>query len=109
MALLRFFKVPKHQRYDYKPRFYDPKKEELQKRLKEIEGAKKGEIEATKSRISNGMRRGYARNYQTKRQQMLRSNMILLGVVLVLLLVSYLFLTKYLPQIVQSLEGANQI
>ena len=109
MALLRFFKVPKHQRYDYKPRFYDPKKEELQKRLKEIEGVKNGEIEATKSRISKGMRRGYSTNYQTKRQQMLRSNMILLGVVLVLLLVSYLFLTKYLPQIVQSIEGANQI
>jgi hypothetical protein len=43
MALLRFFRVPKHQQYDYKPRFWDPKKEELQERLDRIEKIQGGD------------------------------------------------------------------
>ena len=109
MAILKFFKVPKHQRYSYKPRFYDPKKEELQERLKTIKEAKNGNIEAAKSRISIGIRRGYTSNYQTKRKQVLRSNMLLLGVVLFLLALSYVFITKYLPRIVEAMESGSQI
>lgn len=109
MALFKFFKVPKHQRYDYKPRYYDPKKEELEQRLKHIKDSKNGSVEAAKARIANRMRRGYSSNYQSKRQQLLRSNMILLGTILFLLLLSYMFITKYLPRIVQALDSSSQI
>lgn len=33
-----FFKLPRHKTYNYKPRHYDPVKEEIQKRLKEKQG-----------------------------------------------------------------------
>ncbi len=109
MALLKFFRVPKNQKYDYKPRFWDPQKEELQKRLEQIELAKKGGVDAAKSRIAGGFRKGYASNYQSRRTHVFRSNMILLGVVAVLLLLSYLFITKYLPQIAAALGTNGQI
>ena len=107
MALLKFFRVPKHQKYDYKPRFWDPKEEELQKRLEQIELAKKGGVDAVKSRISGGFRKGYATNYKSRRSQVFRSNMILLGIVAILLLMSYYFITKYLPEIAAALGNTS--
>ena len=32
------FKLPRHKTYNYKPRFYDPVKEEMQRKLKEKQG-----------------------------------------------------------------------
>ena len=105
MAFLKFFRVPKHQKYDYKPRFWDPKKEALEERLTQIEAIKEGGVEAAKSRISGGFKRGYASNYKAKRQQVLRSNLMLMGIVALLLIMSYLFIIKYLPMIAASVEG----
>ena len=109
MAFLKFFRVPKHQKYDYKPRFWNPKKEALEDRLAQIKSIKEGGVEAAKSRISGGFKRGYATNYQAKRQQIMRSNLMLLGIIALLLIMSYLFITKYLPKIATALEGSGQI
>ena len=46
MAVFRFLKLPKHQKYDYIPRYWDPQKEELDERLKRIEDIKSGDAEA---------------------------------------------------------------
>lgn len=104
MALLRFFKVPKHQRYRYVPRYWDPKKEELEERLKRIKESKDGNIEATKARLATGFRRGYSSDLQARRASVLRSNILLLGIIGLLLLASYVFIVKYLPTIVEALE-----
>lgn len=107
MAFLRFFKVPKHQQFEYKPRYWDPKKEELQERLKRIELMKGGDTEAAKARIAGGFRRGYVTNKGSRKKQVLRSNLVLVGIILLLLLLSYMFLTVYLPEIAKSLENGS--
>lgn len=104
MALLKFFKVPKHQRYRYIPRYWDPKKEELEERLKRVKDSKAGDIEATKARIAGGFRRGFSNDAQTRRAVVFRSNMLLLGIIALLLFGSYVFMIKYLPRIVEALE-----
>jgi hypothetical protein len=104
MALLRFFRVPKHQQYDYKPRFWDPKKEELQERLDRIEKIQGGDPDAIKARLSGGFRRGFEQSNTARRGQVLRSNLILLGIVALLIVFSYMILTVYLPEIVNMLE-----
>lgn len=108
MALLKFFKVPKHQQFEYKTRYWDPKKEELEERLRRVEERKNNSVEATKARISSSFRRkghyGYA-NSDFRRRQARRSNLVLLGIVIVLIALSYMFLVVYLPRIVQMVEG----
>lgn len=102
MAVLRFFKLPKHQQYQYKPRFWDPKKEEREERLKQIEAMKEGDAEALKARLSANFRKGYAKDTSFRKRQVMRSNLILLGVLALLIILSYLFITVYLPEIANS-------
>ncbi len=102
MAMFRIFKVPKHQRFDYKPRFYDQDKEELQERLQQSDLKKQDGVEATKARISSGLRRkgGYNKmDYETRRRQIRQSNLRLLVMVGALIVLVYLVLNLYLPKI----------
>ena len=99
MAVLRFFKTPKHQQYQYKPRFWDPKKEELEERMKQIEAAKEGDVEAMKARLAATFRKGYSNDTHLRKRQVMRSNLILLGIIVLLIILSYLFIIVYLPQI----------
>ncbi len=107
MALLRFFKRPKHQQYEYKPRFWDPKKEELAERLKQIEDMQGDGAEALKARLSSGLRRGYAKDQSIRKTQGMRSNMMLLIIIVALVLVSYLVLTVYLPKMVEMMDASG--
>lgn len=106
MALLRFFRVPKHQRYEYKPRYWDPQKEELQERLDRINQIQGEGTEAMKARISSGLKRGYRGDQRLRKQRAMRSNLILIGVIVLLVLLAYAMLTIYLPGLVESIEGA---
>ena len=109
MAVLRFFRVPKHQQYDYKPRYWDPKREELDERLKQIEERAGSDPQAIKARLSGGgFRRGYQADGRYRQRHVLRSNIILLSIVVVLIIFSYLFLSVYLPRIVNILETGGQ-
>jgi hypothetical protein len=105
MAFPRFFKIPKHQQYDYKPRYWDPRKEELEERLKRIQQIEEGNIEGVKNRISGGFKRRYQAENSSRKSQVMRSNLYLLGVIVVLGYVTYLLLTVYLPDIVKMLEN----
>jgi hypothetical protein len=107
MAFLRFVKVPKHQQFEYKTRYWDPKKEELQERLKQIEAMQGADPEAMKARISSGLRHRSHANTSYRRQQVIRSNVTLFAVVVMLLFITFLLLTNYLPRLVQMLEGTN--
>ena len=109
MALLRFFKRPKHQQYEYKPRYWDPKKEELEERLKQIEDMQGNDTEAVKARLSSGLRRGYVKDQSIRKTQVMRSNMMLLIIIVALVLVSYLVLTVYLPKMVQMMDASGTV
>ncbi len=103
MALFSIFKTPKHQKFDYKPRYWDPTKEDLNNRIKQAQG---NDTEAMKARISRGFRRGSTAGYAEQRAiERRRSNKILLITVIVLVFLCYLFLTVYLPEIVKMVEG----
>ncbi len=112
MALLNFFKVPRHQQFEYRPRFWDPDKEAMEERLREIEKLKNKDPEAIKARIASGFRRGggyHQGAWRARTRQTRRSNMILLLLVVVLLVLSYIFLNVYLPGIVESIEGSQTV
>lgn len=108
MAFLKFNKIPKNQQFEYKTRYWDPRKEELEERLKRIEKMQESDHEAIKTRISSGLRSRSYSNNSYRRQQVIRSNAILFGVVVGLLILSFLLLTNYLPRLAKFLEtGAN--
>jgi len=105
MALLRFNKLPKHQHFEYKPRFWQPEKEELEERLKRIEAVGTDDPEAMKGRISAGFRnRSYGNLGGYRRQQVVRSNVMLFAIVVGLLLIAFIMLTNYLPRLIQFFE-----
>ena len=93
----KLFKVPQHQKFDYKPMYYDPKKEELQERLRGLRELQQEGIEGTKARIAGGLRGSHLADQTYRRQQVRRSNFIWIGVVIMLIVLAYLLLDVYLP------------
>ena len=104
MALFSFFKTPRHQRFEYKPRFYDPQKEKLEEILKNAKGESLTDTELAKSRISSAFRRRSTSSSYAK-QAMRRSNFLLLAIIVVLFGLTYLLLTVYLPEFIRLFEG----
>ena len=102
MRIFNVFRLPKHSRYNYIPRFYDPDKEAMDERLKEIELQSEDSAEGMKTRIASGLRRGHG-DTSIRRKSVLKSNMIVVGTVVVLVMLSVLFINYYLPRILESL------
>ena len=104
MALLNPFRVPKHQKYKYVPRYWEPEKEEFKQRIRQSAHADSGNPEDMKARISRGFQRrslyrGTAHKVATR-----RSNLILLALIVGLLYLAYVLIVKYLPQIEKALQ-----
>ena len=110
MALLNFFKPPKHQKYNYIPRYWNPKKDDLNDRLEMYKGKDgKNDVEAVKSRLAKGFTRGAGSgSFQIKAEmraaETKRSNRLLVGVIVFLLFLTYLAFKIYVPSIVEALE-----
>ena len=88
MALPSFFKINKNRRFNFIPRYYDPQKENLEKRIRSIEqemGVKEGE--AYRPSIRKGQMTNYFNRKKGKAQK--QSNIRLIIILLVLFLVSY--------------------
>ncbi len=105
MALKFFTRTPKHQQFEYKPRFWNPDREELQDRLKQAREQDNNDPEGMKRRISNGMRRNYKADAELKSQLQHKANMRLLIILVVLCFMTYMFLSVYLPDIINMVEG----
>jgi len=101
MGFLRLFKPPSHQQFSYKPRYWDPKKEEAEQLRKRVEQLETGGVDAMKTRISGGFRQGAggkaAGKYRSARVQ--RSNGTLLIVLVCLLVVTYIAYKMYFPDL----------
>ena len=106
---MRFFKtkVPKHQRFEYTPRFYDPKKEDLQNRVAAAQGMSGRDTEAMKGRISTSLRRGRNNHPKLRSGTVYRSNMLLLAIIVVLVVILFTAVNVYLPQIEAWLGGGR--
>lgn len=102
MGFLRLFKPPKNQQFSYKPRYWDPKKEEAEKLRQRVEMLQNGGVVGMKERISGGFRKGMggsreASTYRNARVK--RSNSTLLIVIVCLMVLSYLAIEVYFPDL----------
>ena len=98
----RMFRTPNPQRFEYRPRFYDPVKEELEERVNQSIMAKQGEKEAVKERISRGLRhRSGSKGIST--EGALRSNILVLFIVVILVIMAFGLLNS--PSILRLLGG----
>ena len=107
MALIRLFKVPKHRKYEYKPRYWDQQKEDLKERLRRIEEAKQGNTEGMRDRIRAGLRQSRARDYQSMRTATIQTNVRLLVIIGILIAATYYILNYYLPRLVNMVESGS--
>ncbi|MGB3546234.1 MAG: hypothetical protein WBA17_04630 [Saprospiraceae bacterium] len=108
MALFSVFRLPSHQRFSYKPRYWDPKKEELDERLDRLRQLEEGGVDGVKARISGGFKRGAggAASGRYRGQQVKRSNMTLFIIIGFLVMISYLLFYVYMPQMEGWLQAA---
>jgi hypothetical protein len=97
MALFNFLKTIKPVQFDFKPRFYDAEKEAREERMREL-----GEMdtEAMKARIAGGFRRSTDLSAMHYRRKMtMRSNIIVMALIVLLALATFIFINFYLPKI----------
>jgi len=93
----------KNRSFDYIPRFYDPAKEELEQRLKGYD-QDLDPAEIAKNRIRRGFRSSSAESRKYAQSVRKSSNFRLLGIVVFLVIVTFLLLSQFLPQIVAIIE-----
>lgn len=104
MGAFRGFKLPRHQKFEYRPRYWNPEKEDLENRLSEHSKMINKDPEALKSRISQGLRRGARGSAPSSGKFMSNSNLLLIGIIAILFILSYFILTVYLPDFIQMIE-----
>jgi len=100
-----FFKTPKPQRFQYKPRFYDPQKERLRDILDKADPDGKYSSEVAKARISSAFRERRPGKTSYSRRIANRSNLILVVIIIILFILTFILLTVYLPHFIQLFEG----
>jgi len=88
------FRLPRNQQFNYKPRFWEQEKEELEQRVKQMQDANDATPEEIKERISMRFktRRGYSPEVGYRDAQIKKSNMTLVGSIVVLSLICYVIL-----------------
>ncbi len=99
----RMFKTIGNQRYEYKPRYYDPDKEALQERIRLRERVKAGDKDAIKQSMRQSMRR--QRDKKETSDYIAKSNVTILVVFTALLLIAVLALNTYLPEFLEVVLG----
>ncbi|MDH3245544.1 MAG: hypothetical protein OEM26_13085 [Saprospiraceae bacterium] len=105
MAFFSFFKTPRHQKFKYVPRYYDPQKEQLDKIVAQAKGEGLSDTELAKARISSAFRKRGGGSNEYARRMTRRSNRLLIIILIVLFGLTYLLLTVYLPRFMQLFEG----
>ncbi|MFT6849320.1 MAG: hypothetical protein ACJATA_000115 [Sphingobacteriales bacterium] len=89
MRLPSLFKTPKHRRFDFMPRYFDPQKEEMDNRVKQIKHEMGVENDNTSKRRPGGIsfKRDLSRSQNSRtRNQRLILIIIVLSVIACLLL-----------------------
>ncbi len=93
MIKIGFGRGIKPRNFDYKPRFYDPIKEEREERLKKYKQAstQEGELENLKDRIRSGIR---VKQGNSSSNVNAKSNIRLLMIIIILGMMSYILLSS---------------
>ncbi len=96
----RLSRLPKHKSYNYTPKYYNERKEELQEILDGVEERKSEDINGMKARISRGLKGGASTDRSYRKRRVRHSNYRLLLVIIFLLFLAYIIVTVYLPDII---------
>ena len=91
MPGIGFGKRPKPRKFDFIPRFYDPRKEELQERIGHYNEEISDE-EKAKHRIRSGIRNRYYGDQKYRSDEVKKSNFRLLFIIIILCFITYLIL-----------------
>jgi hypothetical protein len=87
----RMFKMPGHQKFEYRPRHFDPDKEEFQRRINANEVIDYGDREELRFRMSESMRRKRVYSRASSKGN-LRSNITVAVIAVALSMIAYLLL-----------------
>ncbi len=109
MALMGFGKRPKHRSFDYTPRYYDPDKDDLKRRMAPYLTDKEKSVQdadAVKSRIRGSFKRSIGTKYESDlyKQSLRRSNRIVMIVAVGLIALTLFFLLEYLPEFLEAFD-----
>lgn len=86
---ISFIKLPKHKRFEYTPRYWDPEKEEREERVRQIK--RDMGIEVSSNPTHTTIRRGSFRQRQKQKVKATKaSNIRLLVILIVLFIIAYL-------------------
>ncbi|MBP6454649.1 hypothetical protein SDC9_46884 [bioreactor metagenome] len=88
MALFNFFNVPKHRSFNYQPRYYDPKREELEGRIKAAESH--NDVHIIGSHIRGKIQKAVYEGRKSSMSPMI-SRIIILVSILAMMAVVYFF------------------
>jgi len=100
-----FGKRPKHRKFDYIPRFYDPEKEALEEAVNKYKG-NMSDADKVKSRISSGLRQRYTGDDSYRRANVKKSNFRVLRIIVVLCFITYMILKS--DRILRMVESFTQ-
>ncbi|MBK8052744.1 MAG: hypothetical protein IPK35_05570 [Saprospiraceae bacterium] len=108
MIKIGFGGKAKPKSFDYKPRYYDEAKEELQERIKKYSPAEDSElsVENMKNRVKSGLRMKSYGDQNTRAKAERQSNIRLLLIIGVLLLAIYVIMSS--NKIVTLLESFSK-
>ncbi len=94
MAIPRFFKLPKHKRFDYQPLYYDPAKEEREERNRAI-ASDLGIKEEPGNGYRPAIRRGSMKSVRFRNTKVNRqSNVRLVLIIIFLFFVAWMILFR---------------
>ena len=104
MAIFSFFRSQKPKQFNFKPRFYDERQEKVNEIIERNKAENLSDAEAMKSRIKAGFKtRGIIdKSYESNARR--KSNRTLLVTMVVLILLTFLLLSNFLPEIVKLVE-----
>jgi len=80
--------------------YWDPKKDQTEAFKERISQIKEKDIEGAKARISSGLRTGYGGNPQLRSQLVRKSNIRIMGIVGILVLLSFYLINRYLDEFI---------
>ena len=92
---------------EYAKRYYDADKAELKERLEKAELLAENSVEGAKARIAHKLsnRSGNGRAFEPQRRKaVLKSNLMLIGIIIGLLFVAFFIWDMYMPEILEVLE-----
>lgn len=105
MKLTGFGKVPRHRKFDYIPRHYDPEKEALLDRV-DRHSPDKSNSDKMKARITDSLRQGYVGDASYRKALVKKSNMRLFYIIVLLVIISYFVLgSDKITEVLKSIQG----